>query len=179
LLCAGRAIDILELTPRGTNVRVYGITLARYAGQSVKLQSFPGPRAAGSAVVQADGTFVATVRKPSGNGVRFRATIDGRSSRQLALTRRFEATTSGNRVTLRLRGAIPGGSRVTISRLVSCSRQTRFAERNVPSSGIVRFTVPRPAPGGLAIFRATTKIRTTTGRKVTFPTFTSPIVIRG
>ena len=180
LLCAGRAIDILELTPRGTKVRVYGITLARYGGQTVKLTSFPGTKAAGVARVQADGTFVATVKKPPARGFASAfATIDGRNSTSVALTRRFAATTSGNRVTLRVRGAIPSGSQVTINRLLSCGKQTLYKRIAIPRSGIVRFTVPRPAKGELAVFRATTKIRTRTGRKVTFPTFTSPIVVRG
>ena len=158
---------------------MFGITLARYAGQTVKLTSFPGGQAAGTAVVQFDGTFAATVKKPSARRARLRATVAGRNSGQLALTRRFAATTSGNRVTLRVRGIVPAGSRATINRLVSCARQQPFKSVGIPSNGIVRFTVPKPANGELAIFRATTKIRTTSGSKTTFPTFTLPIVIRG
>ena len=172
LRCSGREITIIELGTKGKRVLVRGLALLEHAGKTVSIRA--GAKRIGTAIVGADGTFSATVRRPKGKR-RLAATVDGKSSAGFALQRRFvilRRKLDGDSlvVTARVRGAKPG-SRVTIRRALSCKTSEQIGTARVGRRGAVTLRLPLPTvEEGAASFRATSPVGK--GR-----TFTLPIVV--
>jgi len=176
LTCSGLAVALLELTPKGGKVRVFGITLPRFAGQTVTIIRPTGMK--GSAVVQSDGTFTATVAKPKTTGrIRFQAMVAGQRGAALSLTRKFSSTSKGRTVDLRINRRVSPGTTITITRQIACDQRKTFKTLKLPRSGRVRVTLPKAGPGQLTFYRATGRVGARRGGKG--KTFTLPIAVRG
>lgn len=153
LSCAGRALTILQLAPKGRSVTVSGLTLARFAGRTVRITTSPKSRTI-TATVKTDGTFAATAPLPTSRGrVRYTASIDALSSRAFSLTRQVGLTRSGRTITLRLPAKLARKGRVVLSRQRTCTRRTVY-KRLTLRRGTTRIRFPRPAAGGIDLYRA-------------------------
>jgi hypothetical protein len=178
LRCAGLSIVLLDVHEQGGRVRVGGIALARYAGQRVTIAASRGKQSAG-AVVQADGSFAATLPRPKRRDYRkvvYRATVAGQRSPALHVYRNFTITSTretarGLQVVARVRGG-KKGQKATLRRQVSCKETTPTSTVKLGRNGVLRLTLPKPAAGsGFVFYRVITRVRG-------FTAFTLPIAVK-
>jgi hypothetical protein len=165
-----RTVVLVDVFRTGKRVSAIGVAAPRLAGQTVAIagKGISG----GTARVRPDGSFSATFKAPPAAARRkasYTASIRGASSAAVKLQRKLVVT--GTRVsggTLRVSGRAAGRrATVTVTRLVTCSRQTAFKKVRTNAAG--RFTVALPLEP-LAFYRARVKLG---GR-----THTLPILVR-
>ncbi len=174
LTCAGVQLRLVTVAPAGARVRVAGLALRRYAGQRVAIRS--GSRALGTATVQPDGTFTATVRRPAGTTAAITARLGAVTSAALRVERRLSvavgrATAAGVRLTGRLTSAKGARRSLTLRRLVGCRKTEPVATTRTDGRGRFAVTAPRPdATVGVVAYRVTT----TSGGA----TFSLPVLVR-
>lgn len=178
-------VDVLPST--AGRVSVTGAADLRLRGRTVEIL-LDGKRV-GTAVVASNGAFAAKVRAPSKARrakARYRARVGATSSQNLRLERRMVAaklTRSGNRMILTGRITKPFARRadtIRIQRYRSCSRKDAIRVGTVrpTRSGSFRVSFPVPAASAKALmFRATTKVATSTGGRARLATFTLPRAI--
>ncbi|MDO9354799.1 MAG: Calx-beta domain-containing protein [Solirubrobacteraceae bacterium] len=174
-LC-GRSVTLLDVSTAGNRVRIGGLALLRYAGQTVRIRA--GSKVVGETTVGADGAFSATVPAPSAaarSTVRYSAGVAKVNSQALKLERRLVIT---KRIGLTVRGRLVGfraaqlPRKVTFYRQLTCTKTKVFASAKVAADGRFQVKLARPAQGELyALFRVTAKAGA-------LKTFTLPIAVR-
>jgi hypothetical protein len=175
LVLCGQDITVLDIVGALKSVRVAGVALGKYAGQTVTI--YAGSEEVGTAKVAPDGSFAATVRPPSKaqrSTVRYQAAIGTVRSPALKLERKLRITgRQGLKVTGRIdvpRRLLP--KRITFYRKLTCTQQKVFTTVKVRRNGTFTVTLARPvAPEAYALFRVSAKLGK--GR-----TYTLPIAVR-
>lgn len=165
LSCSGRSIALLDVHRADDRVEVSGVARTAYGGRRAAIRAL-GTRTRGTATIQPDGSFTATLRLPPRRQratTRYQATVAGRRSEALKLVRRLTVVTrrtsaAGTRVTVQVSHA-KRRQTVTISRRVTCTRYTRLAAVHTTRAGRFAVTLPPPAaPEPIAYYRATAKL---------------------
>lgn len=183
--CTKRRLVLIDVLRRGNRVKLFGAADKRFIGERVRIVFTATDRTVARPKVRADGTFSATAPLPARairntSRARYQAVRGKERSLRLKLTRRMTVTslTSENgRVTITGRVSRPLGKplqRITLQERVSCKRSV-VVKRFMPSrSGRYKVTVKAPEGQTRAVYRLSTKVRTSTRTRTLFPTFTLP-----
>jgi antitoxin (DNA-binding transcriptional repressor) of toxin-antitoxin stability system len=175
-LC-GRPVVLTDVTVRGRQVRLAGVTRAQYAGRPVLITA--GGRPVAVATVGLDGTFRTTAARAKGaETLRYQARIADERSAALRATRWLiidsQAAIAGG---VRVRGHLV--SRRAARRTLAVTRQLGCSATTTPNAKVLRtdrrgrfgFTLPNPPPDQrIAVYR----LRTTSGGR----SYTLPLVLR-
>jgi hypothetical protein len=155
----------------GKRVKLLGAARSALVGQKVELRKVGAKKVVARATVGKDGLFQATAVLPKKHGkldrkARYQAKIGKATSAALKLTRELTFTSvkkaAGNKVTLA--GKATGrfakrGSKVTIRRRLSCTREATAGTAKVGKGGKFKVVVVLPAGVDPTLFRATIKVR--------------------
>jgi CSLREA domain-containing protein len=192
LTCGRTQLALIDVVRAGGKVRITGQAALALAGQPVRL--FVSDRRhrkrkaarAGGATIAADGTFAATVKRPSRKlrSPQYFARAGGNRSVPLELDRRMYVdglSVAGGRIKLRGHVTRPlpkRGSTVAIFVQRDCTTRTRVAKAKLDRRG--RFSAAFPVPAGVPeiLVRARTKVPTRRGGRATARTFTLPRPLR-
>lgn len=194
LVCEGGKVTLTDVTLSGSRVRITGVAQKALAGKSALIRfATTGRRTSTVARVKvgADGTFSTSVRAPSKSQrsakgkARYSAAVGSSSSSALRVTRRMAFTStriSGGTVRVSGRVAAPrarSGTRVTVTRRVTCSRYQTVVRTKVDRKGRFSASFKAPADGSAGLYRASTKVPSKTGGPAKNSTFTLPRIVAG
>lgn len=162
-LTCTRPVVLTDVHIAGSRVVVGGIAREQYAGKSIVIKS--GAKRLAGTTVRADGTFEAGGPKPSAaaaRSVRYVATVDGKRSAPLGISRLaiLGQQRSGDdvRVRGRLTGAKSRAQPLSVARREGCPASTAGTVKRLrtSSSGAFTVTLARPStPGEVAVYRIT------------------------
>ncbi len=171
LECGSRSVALVDVAVSGKRVKLLGAARAALIGQKVELRKVGAKKVVARATVGKDGLFSATAALPKKKGkldrkARYQAKIGKASSIALKLTRELTFTSvkkaAGNKVTLAGRATgrfAKRGSKVTIRRRLSCTREAIAGKAKVGKGGKFRAVVALPAGVDPTLFRATIKVK--------------------
>jgi hypothetical protein len=176
LACSGRSITLLQLGVAGGKVQLAGLTLRSSAAKTVTLIAHPGGTV-GTALVRSDGTFSATVKRPTAKtiaNVRYEAVLGTAHSARFKLLRQFTVTSTtsnaaGTTIRAKLIGHVAPNATLTVYRQLTCSTRQVFKRIRIPRSHQLTITFPRPpATDQVAYYRLVVKVaRNGTSRPTT------------
>jgi hypothetical protein len=168
LACGTAQIALIDVVPSRGKLVVTGATIARLAGQVVRIQDVKG-KVVATATVAADGTFSATAPKQAPSA-RLVAAVGSLRSAALKVSRRLYLTRTqraGGNVLIagRVTGRFTAGTSVVITVRTSCTGTAKAVVAKLGRTGT--FTASAPAPTGAAAAYAVYRAQTTvlTGRK--------------
>lgn len=183
--CAKRPVTLVDVAPAADHVALLGAAAAADVGKRVSIVFPATGKVVATTVVRPDGFFRAAAPLPSramrhSSRTRYVAVVEGHKSLALKLDRRMRISSlrhRGGKVRIvgKIAGPLAPGQEIVIRRSESCSKDV-IVKRFVPArAGTWRITLPAPAGGQAAVYRASTEVLGadgTSGR--TFPTFTLP-----
>jgi hypothetical protein len=151
--CNGVAVALSPVLSGG-RVRITGVTLARYAGERVRIVS--SGRTVSTVRANADGTFRATLRAPrkGRSKLAYRAVVDGIRSPAYRLDRETLVLSQSGRTInglVKLTGK-RRATRGTLYRDASCTRRVRVATVQISKSGAFRAQLSG-ATGEFSVYR--------------------------
>lgn len=185
LECSTRKLVLVDVLERAGRVKLTGVAHPSLAGRTVSIVFGATGQVVARARVAKDGSFDTTAPLPRAairdtNAARYTAKLGKEESINLKLSRRMvlsSMTSRNGRVTIAGRVIPPLGKplqAITLTRRVSCTEErvvTRFKPR---SDGRFRITVKAPKGLGTAVYRMTTKVRSSATGSGLFETYTLP-----
>lgn len=159
-VCNDLRIALRPVATKG-GVALVGVTLSRFAGLEAAL--FAGSARVGTAVVQANGTFAATVPRPKkGVSTSYHAVVKDATSLSYKLATGLAAfTVNGKKLSGRITG--PKATRpkqVALYVQNSCAKRTKVGLLTVAPDGTVKTTIKTPK-AGFAVYRISTQLKGT------------------
>jgi hypothetical protein len=171
LACGSRSVALVDVAVSGKRVKLLGAARSALIGQKVELRKVGATKVVARATVGKDGLFSATAPLPGKRGkldrkARYQAKIGTAASAALKLTRELTFTSvkkaAGAKVTLAGRATgrfAKRGSKITIRRRLSCTREVVAGTAKVLKGGKFRVVVALPPGSDPTLFRATSKVR--------------------
>ena len=185
LACSKHKLALVDVVRQKGRVLLVGAADRSLAGQTARLIFDGSGKTVARAVVQPNGTFLATAKLPprrlrATDLARYRAVLGNEESLSLKLYRRMVITSTnvtGRTVTIsgRVLGVLAAPRRaVVVKRRTSCTTRETVARVKPKRNG--RFTVSFQAPAGQVapVYRLQTRVRHTRKKRKTYPTFTLP-----
>lgn len=170
VLC-GQDIVLVDVIGGGSKVKVGGVTLLKYKGQTVTIRA--GGKKVGTAKVSAKGGFATTVALPKKSlrkTIKYQATVGKKKSRALRLERKLLITKRSG-LTVSGRITAPKSVRpktVTFYQQLTCVKRKVFATAKVSKSGTFKVKLAGPvAPEPYGLFRVSAKLKR--GKTYTLP----------
>ncbi|GAC1436526.1 MAG: hypothetical protein NVSMB51_08110 [Solirubrobacteraceae bacterium] len=185
-MCSNRKLVLIDVIEGAHGVRLLGAADRSLIGQHVDLVFTATKAVVARPVIQADGSFTATVPLPAanlrhGNRARYQAVLGALQSSALKLVRRAMVTSITNangsvtiagRLTLPL--AAPIGD-IKVKQRVSCAAGWTVVGHVKPTpDGHFKVTVPTPSGTSEAIYVLSSHVRNNVRNNKTFPTATLP-----
>ncbi len=185
LSCTKRRLVLVDVLRQGDRVKLFGAADKRYIGRRVGIVFTATGRTVARPKVLSDGTFAATAVLPSRairntNRARYQAVRGGERSLRLKLARRMvvsSLSSRNGRVTIAGRIIRPLGKpiqTISLRRRVSCTRYVSVKRFKPSRSGRFQVTVRAPKDQTTAVYRLSTRVRSTSRTTKLFSTFTLP-----
>jgi hypothetical protein len=187
LSCGDRKVVLEDVFADRGRVQLLGVADRHFAGQKVSLVFSAGGKVVATATVGADGRFKATAPLPprglrNSDRARYVAKVGGQSSLNLKLARRMLVTrvgSAGGKVTIAGRVVPPLAARpkdrtITLQRIVACKKAQTVTKLRPRSNGSFSVTVPAVAGQTAAVYRLSTRVRSSARGKRLQTTYTLP-----
>ncbi|MCK9248377.1 MAG: hypothetical protein M0P31_05290 [Solirubrobacteraceae bacterium] len=186
LQCESRQIVLTDVRRSNGRVRLAGATTRANAGKTVQIRFLATGKVAARAKVKADGSFSTTASQPARRYLRtssrtkYRAQVDGKSSKALRLVRRMDVTSvrrTGSRIRIAGRATAPRMTvrqTVVLKRRIGCNAWRTVGRAKLTASGRFTITVADVAAGQVAAYRAETRVRSARGKTSAVRTYTLP-----
>jgi hypothetical protein len=185
LQCSTRRLVLVDVLERAGRVKLFGVADPALAGKTVSIVLAATHSVVAHARVAKDGSFDTTAPLPSAavrntNAARYTAVLGKEESINLKLRRRMVITSTSSRkgyVTIAGRVVGPLGvprQPITLSRRVSCTKDSVVKVFRPGADGRFRVTVKAPKGLGTAVYRMTTSVRNSPQGHALFKTYTLP-----
>ncbi|MEO8688975.1 MAG: hypothetical protein ABI611_12255, partial [Solirubrobacteraceae bacterium] len=185
--CSSSGVVLEDVVPSGRRVRLIGVADTAFAGRRVDLVFGPTGKVVARPTVGPDGSFAASAPLPpvglrNSNRARYEARIGSKRSLKLKLARRMLVTAirgAGGKVTITGKVIGPLAPRakdrkIVLERRVTCSRLVTVTRLRPRAGGAFRVTVTAPAGQSAAVYRLSTRVRTSLRSPRLARTFTLP-----
>jgi hypothetical protein len=190
--CFTRRLTLIDVVQKGSRVHLQGAAdPRRFAGRTVKIRSLWDKRTVAHLKVAKSGLFTTSVKLPPSairhtNAARYRAYVGNEKSLALKLMRRMIVTgvrkAGTRRITLSGRISRPLATpiqTVTVTRQVSCGKESVVARLKPSSTGRFEVSVKAPRRDRVYTFRFHSRVRYSTAYPTLYETFTLPQYVVG
>lgn len=186
--CTKRRLVLTDVQERAGKVRLLGVADRSLAGQQVQIVFPHTGKVVATPTISPDGSFSAKAALPPKalrptNDARYMAVVGKDKSLSLKLERRMivtRADSANGKVTIagRITGPLSKpAAKITVSRRVSCKKNEVVKRIKPSANGHFKVTVDAPEGELAAVYRLTSRVRRTTQKNTTSPTFTLPRAI--
>jgi hypothetical protein len=190
LSCGDRKVVLEDVFADHGRVQLLGVADRRLAGQKVSLVFSATGKVVATAVVGADGHFKATAPLPprglrNSDRARYVARVGGQSSLNLKLARRMLVTrvgSAGGKVTITGLVVPPLAGKakdrtITLQRVVACKKTETVTKFRPSGNGSFSVTVPAVPGQSAAVYRLSTRVRSSAKGSALKTTYTLPRAI--